>query len=89
MPTFAVRLVCEPGPDPVDGCPLGGDEEALTVEADSLWAARSLALHRMTLRPMGRVLRAFDADTGRRDHSAPARGLPARPVRNRRPPGDL
>ncbi|HIG73777.1 MAG TPA: hypothetical protein EYQ24_04125 [Bacteroidetes bacterium] len=64
MPTYRLRLVAEAGPDPVDGTPLGHDEETLTVEADSPWAARSRALHRMTLRPMGRVLRAYDADTG-------------------------
>ena len=64
MPTFTLRLVAEAGPDPVDGTPLGHDEETLSIEADSPWAARSRALHRMTLRPMGRVLRAYDAHTG-------------------------
>ena len=64
MPTYRLRFVAEAGFDPVDGATLGHDEETLTVEADSPWAARSLALHRTTLRPVGRVLRVYDATTG-------------------------
>ena len=64
MPTFGVRIVCDPGPDPVDGRALEYDEETLAVEAPSRWEARSAALQRMTLRPMGRLLRAYDAETG-------------------------
>ena len=77
MTTFTVRLVCEPGPDPVDGRSLGHDEETVTVEADSLWAARSAALHRMTLRPMGRMLRAYYARTGEEIVPTPPTGFRA------------
>jgi len=64
MPTYSVRIVAEAGTDPVGGTPLGYDQEILTIEADSLWAARSRAIHRMTLSPMGRVLRIYDAEAG-------------------------
>lgn len=64
MRTYRLRLVAEAGSDPVDGTPLGHEEETVSVDADSLWAARSRAIQRMTLRPMGRVLSAYDADTG-------------------------
>ena len=75
MPKYRLRLVAESGPDPVDGTPLGPDEETLTVEADSPWAARSRALHRMELRPMGRVLRVYNADTGSEIVRPPASGF--------------
>ena len=64
MPEYRIRLVAEAGTDPVDGTLRGRDEETLTIEGESLWAARSRALHRTTLRPMGRLLRAYDAETG-------------------------
>lgn len=64
MYTYRLRLVAEAGLDPVDGSPLGQEEETISVDADSPWTARSYALQRMTLRPMGRVLRAYDDDTG-------------------------
>lgn len=64
MPEYRIRLVAEAGTDPVDGTPRGRDEETLAVEGESLWAARSRSLHRMTLQPMGRLLRVYDAETG-------------------------
>lgn len=65
MPTYSVRLVCEAGPDPVSGEPRDAVEETLTVEAPTAWAAKTAATKRMTIRPMGRILRAYDAETGR------------------------
>ena len=64
MPRYSIRVVAEAGLDPVDGTPRGRDEESLTVEADSLWAARARALRRMSLQPMGRLVRVFDANSG-------------------------
>lgn len=65
MPTYSVHLVCEAGPDPASGEPYDVAEETLVVDAPSAWAARTAATKRMTIRPMGRVLRAYDAATGR------------------------
>lgn len=64
MPEYRIRLVAEAGPDPVDGSPLGRDEEVILVEASTRYEARSLALRRTTLHMMGRLVRAYDADTG-------------------------
>ena len=64
MPEYHIRLVAEAGPDPVDGSLRGHDEETLEVEAETQWEARSLALHRTTLRLTGRTLRTYDAGTG-------------------------
>lgn len=75
MPEYRIRLVAEAGADPIDGTLRGHDEETLTVEADTLWAARSRALYRMTLSPMGRLLRAYNADTGDEIVSPPPANL--------------
>lgn len=64
MPTYSVRLVCEAGPDPVSGEQYDVAEETLVVDAPTAWAARTVATKRMTIRPMGRVLCAYDAATG-------------------------
>jgi len=64
MPTYSVRLVCEAGPEPVTGEVLDRSEETITVEAPTAWDAKTRATMQMTIRPMGRVLRAFDAESG-------------------------
>lgn len=79
MPHYSLRLVAESGPDPISGNLLIREEEVVDVEAASPWDARSLAIHRMTLRPMGRVLRAYDTDTG--DEVAPPPPTSFRPGR--------
>lgn len=64
MPIFNVRLVCDAGLGPLGVEALDRAEETVTVEAPSLWEARSLATARMSISPRGRLLRAYDADTG-------------------------
>ena len=64
MPTYTIRLVCEEGPEPITGEVLDRAEESITVEADSPWAGRNRAISRMTIGPNGRLLRAYDAETG-------------------------
>lgn len=64
MPTHSIRLVCDGGPDPVTGEIRDRAEETLTVEGSTPWEARSRAVSQMTIRPTGRLLRAYDAETG-------------------------
>ena len=64
MPTYSIRLVCEEGPEPLTGETLRHVEETLTVEAPTPWAGRARAVSIMSIRAMGRRLRAYDAQTG-------------------------
>ena len=75
MPEYRIRLVAEAGLDPVDGTPRHREEQTLSLDADSPWEARCIAVRRMTLRPMGRVLNAYDADTGEEVKAPPPPGL--------------
>ena len=79
MPIYSVRLFCEASPDPVSGELRDVAEETLVVDAPSLWAAKTAATMRMTIRPMGRVLMAYDAATGHGiEPPAPGGLLPGR-----------
>ena len=64
MPTYAIRLVCEAGPELLTGETLPHAEETLMVDAPTPWAGRTRAIAEMTLSARGRLLRAYDAETG-------------------------
>lgn len=64
MPTYSIRLVCDEGPEPLTGEILNHAEETFILEAPTPWEGRRRAISRMTISPMGRLLRAYDATTG-------------------------
>ena len=59
-----VKLVCERGPEPLDGVILDYEEEIVDVKADTLWEAFERAAMRTTLNVAGRPLRGYDWETG-------------------------
>lgn len=79
MSQHHLRLVVEAGTDPVEGTFLDYEEETIVVNADSPRDAREKAIHQMTLRPMGRILRVFDIKTAEEiTHASPAGLRPGR-----------
>ena len=79
MPTYALRLVVEAGPEPIDGEILDHAEQVVVVEAATRWEARNLALMNASLRALGRPVQVYDADTGARPEPPPPDGF--RPAR--------
>ena len=64
MSLHKVRLVCERDQDPTTGDAIEREEETFSIEAATPYEAFRRATLRMTIRPRGRLLQGYDADTG-------------------------